>query len=97
MQPIPHPSATRKLTPPADWNPEHHGPCATIEVADVLQSGLQFMETLWRPDAEELAALNAGAAIVLGINGTSHPVVYVAASRPPRPDPSPARPAPDPR
>jgi hypothetical protein len=51
------------------------------------------MESLWRPDAEELAALNAGATIALGISGTVHPVVYVGVTAPPQHD----RPAETPR
>ena len=84
MQPAPHPSATRRIGAPRDWNAEKHGPCATIEVADVVQDGLGYMETIWRPDAEELAALNAGAGIVLGINGFDHPVIYLSVTVPPQ-------------
>jgi hypothetical protein len=83
----PHPSATRKFGPPAGWTPEKDGECGTLEIADVEDAhGHPFMESLWRPDPEELAALNAGAAIVLGISGRTHPVVYVGVTAAPQHD-----------
>lgn len=83
----PHPGATRRFTPPADWRPERDGECGTLEVADVAGVGNRpFMESLWRPDADDLAALNAGAAIVLGIQGVVHPVVYMGVTGPPQHD-----------
>jgi hypothetical protein len=44
------------------------------------------MESLWRPDDEELAALNGGGAIILGIRGHIHPVIYVGVTPPPKRD-----------
>lgn len=88
MIPVPNPVATRRFAPPRGWTPETHGDCGTLEIADVAGAGgLNFMESLWRPDADELAALAAGASVVLGIEGGSHPVVYVGVSAPPRADP----------
>lgn len=87
MVPAPHPSATRKFQPPRDWDPEVNGPCATLEVADLVDGGAPFMESIWRPDARELAALKAGGSIVLGIQGQVHTVVYVAVTAPPKPEP----------
>ncbi|HEX8258059.1 MAG TPA: hypothetical protein VF589_10535 [Allosphingosinicella sp.] len=90
MKFAPHPGATRRFGPPADWDPELHGPCGTLEVADIVRDtpdgGQLFMESLWRPEPEDLAALNAGAAIVLGIRGCTHPVVYVGVTSAPKHD-----------
>jgi hypothetical protein len=44
------------------------------------------MESLWRPNDEELAALNAGGAIILGIRGDVHPVIYLGVTPPPKHD-----------
>lgn len=87
MNPVPHPSTTRRFGPPPDWVAERHGECATLCIADILDDGQQpFMESLWRPEPAELAALNAGGSVLLGIRGTTHPVVYVGATAGPRHD-----------
>jgi UDP:flavonoid glycosyltransferase YjiC (YdhE family) len=88
MQPVPHPSATRRFGPPESWDEARDGPCATIHIADATcpTSGAAVMESLYRPDDEELAALNAGGKIILGIFGTVHPVVYLAVTVPPQKD-----------
>lgn len=36
-----------------------------------------FIATYWRPDAEELAALNAGLPVKLSVAGTRHPRVML--------------------
>jgi hypothetical protein len=82
----PHPGATRRFGPPSDWNEDRHGSCGTLEIADLQTTSGPFMESLWRPDAVELAALNAGAAVKLGIRGNVHPVVYMGVTAPPKPD-----------
>jgi hypothetical protein len=87
MRPVHHPAHTRTFGAPADWSPEKDGECSALEIADVLGAGgLQFMESRWEPDDEELAALQAGGAITLGIQGVRHPVVYLAVAPPPVPD-----------
>lgn len=87
MKILPHPCATRRFGPPPDWVPEEHGECGVLEIADVVSEGrVAFMESLWRPDADELAALNSGASIVLGIQGRNHPVVYLGVTSPPAHD-----------
>lgn len=87
MKFVPHPGVTRRFGPPADWSEAEHGECGSLEIADVeREGGLRFMESLWRPSEEELAALNRGAAFILGISGADHPVVYVGVTVPPRRD-----------
>ena len=78
MNPVDHPNTTRRFGAPADWTPERDGACGTLSIADVEGAGGLFMESLWRPTPEELAALQAGGAVVLGIRGVVHPVVYVS-------------------
>jgi hypothetical protein len=82
----PHPDATRRFGPPADWNESSHGSCGTLEIADLQTPSGPFMESRWRPDAAELEALNAGASIMLGIRGNVHPVVYMGVTAPPKHD-----------
>lgn len=87
MNPAPHPSATRRFGAPADWSVENNGECGTLEIADVVGAGgVPFMESLWRPEPEEIAALNAGGAVILGISGQVHPVVYVGVTAAPQHD-----------
>lgn len=45
--------------------------------------GTPAMETAWLPDPKELAALMAGAPIILRILGTGHPPVMLAVGQPP--------------
>lgn len=77
----PHPGATRRFGPPLKWDVARNGECGTLEIADVVgQGGLAF-----------LAALNTGAAIILGISGTVHPVVYLGVTVPPQHDQAPEK------
>jgi hypothetical protein len=44
-----------------------------------LESGDPAMQSMWRPDADELAALNAGGVVVLNVLGRGHPPVHLTA------------------
>lgn len=71
------------LAPPADWNAERDGPCETLYgVRSVDDFKNVINQTLWEPTEEELAALNAGARIVLTIWGVPHPPVAIDVSQP---------------
>lgn len=48
---------------------------ATMWVDDA--SGNVTVASFWRPDPEELAALNAGGSVVLYVSGTMHPPVCI--------------------
>lgn len=48
-----------------------------IEFTDGRKDALPVMFTVWHPSPEELAALNAGGHIVLGVLGTAHPAVLM--------------------
>lgn len=78
MIPTPHPRVTRRFGPPVDWDPEVHGQCATLEIADIIDEGRPSMESLWQPSPDELAALLVGRPLRLRIQGTTHPVVSIA-------------------
>lgn len=71
---------SRPLGAPKDWDPVLDGRCGVLPVTDAIdeQSGFNFMYSVWRPTAEELAALQNGGALRLGIMGTTHPVVNMA-------------------
>lgn len=75
---------SRPLGAPRDWDQERDGACSVLPVADVVdeQSGLNFMYSVWRPTTEQLAALNNGGAVRLGIGGRVHPVVNMAVLTP---------------
>lgn len=65
---------------PRDWDQELDG---TVEGLPILpqvdlQSGLTFLYSVWRPDADELAMLIAGGALRLGIGMPRHPIVNMA-------------------
>jgi hypothetical protein len=48
--------------------------------------GTPAMETAWFPDPAELAAINAGAPVILRVLGTAHPPVYIGVGEPPAED-----------
>ncbi len=62
--------------------------CGTLFIRLELIDGLQFMRSAWYPTNAELAAINAGAPIILGISTpNAHPVVHLEAGRLPSDDP----------
>jgi hypothetical protein len=71
---------SRPLGAPKDWDPQLDGQCGVLPVVDAVdeRSGFNFMYSVWRPTAEELAELSAGGALRLGIMGKVHPVVNMA-------------------
>lgn len=76
MIPVVIPGATRALGAPGNWNPQISGPCGALPVRDGVHPGSHhFMESAWKPEPDELAALNAGGSVVLRIVSTVHPVV----------------------
>lgn len=70
---------------PADWDPDRHGHCGALPIRLDVHSGIQFMTSAWEPTPDELAALNRGAKVQLGVAGGSHPVVRIGVG--PVPDP----------
>lgn len=74
----------RPIGAPKNWNADLDGSVGTIFVADAIDtlSGMNFMYSVYQPTPEDLAALNAGGAIRLGIMGRSHPVFQLCALTP---------------
>lgn len=67
-------NATHVLGPPKDWDAEKMGPCCRLSVRVVDGR----CESAWEPTPEELAALNAGASVILSVVGGQPPVaLYV--------------------
>lgn len=73
MKPLPIADCTRRLGAPAGWDHEQSGICHTLEIAD--RDG--FMVSSWQPTPVELERLRQGKPIYLGIQGRSHPVVFL--------------------
>ena len=75
---IQHPSNNLELKAPDDWD-QGVVTCETLQATLTKDpSGLPVMCSFWRPDAEELAAMQAGYPVVLMVYSNSHPVVAMA-------------------
>lgn len=63
--------ATHRYSAPANWNEKDFGPCAVLEVRrQTLGTGLNAViecYSAWKPSAEELAVLNAGGSVEIGL------------------------------
>ena len=71
-----HPSNNRVLGAPKDWD-QKELPVGALPVTDGLIDGYPCVQSFWVPDAEELAALNAGGMVLLQIIGNSMPPAAV--------------------
>lgn len=80
------PGANRAHGAPADWVEEEHGPISVLFTRDEEdpESGLVFFTSQYTPTPEELAVLNAGGSIRVGINAIKgddgvrrHPVIRI--------------------
>lgn len=78
-----HPACTHTLGAPADMQ---DGSCDALPVAYQDTEHGRFAVSFWLPSAEELAELNAGQPVALGVRavGRQHPVVFVATARRPQ-------------
>ena len=69
--------ATLRFCAPAGWDEATQGPCGRLDVR--VQPG-NVCESAWEPTPAELAALNAGASVILSVVGGQPPVMlYVEA------------------
>ncbi|RKF23372.1 hypothetical protein D6851_02560 [Altericroceibacterium spongiae] len=77
-------TGARMLGAPKGWDQKLDGMCGILPVADEVdvQSGHNFMYSVWKPTPEQLEALNNGGAIRLGICGESHPVINMGVLTP---------------
>ena len=65
---------THNFSKPKNWDDERDGRCGTLPVR-VEEVGLyNYHYSTWKPDAEELALLNAGGAVELCCVGQQPPV-----------------------
>ncbi|MBN8749489.1 MAG: hypothetical protein J0I65_18510 [Variovorax sp.] len=71
MNPIKHPSNTRMLAAPPGWDEDLK--VEPLGITDQIVEGVPCVWSFWRPDVEELAALNAGGDVVLSIVGRNMP------------------------
>ena len=74
MRAIQHPTCTRVLGAPKGWN-QHDVECRALPIAEVAIGHLMAMRSFWKPNAAELAALNAGGCVALSIIMDVHPPV----------------------
>jgi hypothetical protein len=79
---------TRVLGAPVGWTPDTAGPCCGLPIRDELNIEAPCMVSAWEPTPAELAALNAGAKVMLRVLGTGHPPVMLWAGEPAEPTPT---------
>ena len=75
--------ATRYLGAPVGWEPELDGECAHLAIRDLALATGNVMVSVWEPTPGELAALIAGAPVILTMAGSEHPPVMIAVGLPP--------------
>lgn len=74
---------THNFSKPRDWDDERDGPCGTLPVRVEPVSFYNYHYSAWRPDAEELALLNAGGVVELCCVGIQPPVsIHVVEAEP---------------
>lgn len=72
MNPIRHPSNTRTLSAPEGWD-QTGLPVEPLGITDQVLEGVPCVWSFWKPDRDELEALNAGENVVLSIVGRTMP------------------------
>lgn len=71
-----HPSNNAVLGAPKGWD-QKELPCSALPITRTEVQGQPVMVSFWKPDAQDLAALNRGECISLWIYGEAHPVVAI--------------------
>ena len=74
MKPASIKDQTTNFNKPRDWNDERDGPCGVLEVRVVKEGRYSCHYSNWKPDAAELAALEAGGVVELCCVGVQPPV-----------------------
>lgn len=77
MKPVIFKGYDRALNAPKDWKPSRDGECCALPIKIGEYGGHQAMLSFWKPDADELRALNEGYSVCLGVVGHSHPPVFM--------------------
>lgn len=81
MNPVQFKGQTRLLGAPAGTPP---GECESLPIKLTALPGTTYgghIQSYWKPDSGELAALNAGAHVRLTIHGGAHPPVWLDVER----------------
>lgn len=73
---------TRALGAPPGWTPDSSGPCCGLPIRDEMNGDVPCMVSAWEPTPAELAALNAGAKVMLRVVGVGHPPVMLYTGEP---------------
>lgn len=76
MNKIQHPSNNAVLGAPKDWD-QGQLPCSALPITRTEVDGMAAVVSYWRPDAEELAMLNAGGSVALHVLGATMPPVML--------------------
>lgn len=89
MKPTVTRGATNVFSKPENWDDEKFGPCGDLQVRmDVFggnEKGIIECYSTWKPSAGELAMLNAGGVIEVGICLPNQPVMSVSVVEPMEP------------
>lgn len=82
MNPTQHELCNRVLLPPEGVNDVR-----PLAVVDTELGGHPAIASFWKPDAQELAQLNAGNPIAVFVMGHTHPPLWLGVAAPPKSKP----------
>ncbi len=69
--------ATQPIGKPKDWDEAMQGHCSTLWVREEIRNGIPFMVSAWEVSPGELAAIQRGAMIHIGVSAPCHPVLSI--------------------
>lgn len=77
MRPTITRGATHLFAPPENWQPETDGECGDLQVRAEVFGPREVVElfSTWKPSADELAHLNRGGVMEIGICAATQPVM----------------------
>lgn len=71
-----HPNTNKVFGQPEGWT-EHEPPVDALPVIQAVQDNVPVIQSFWKPNAEELKAMNEGHWIILTIIGRGMPPVLL--------------------
>ncbi len=77
MKPVIFKGFDLALNAPKGWKPSRDGSCSALPVRITSDGTHPMIQSYWKPDDEELKALNDGFSVCLSVVGTSHPPVML--------------------
>lgn len=77
MDPREFEGQTRVLNAPSGWNATEPIKCGMLPIRDTTAMGIPCMQSMWKPDADELQHIMNGGHIVLTVYGDGHPPVWL--------------------